>query len=358
MLRGLAIEFKPRGLTAATSRADLARPGGVVRTAASTVNASVINTLDSRLAVGCNAIRESGLTRSIDYWSEREQWTEVLRAADRLPGYRGEVRSERNIVLALYHTGRLGDEQYRYSVRVNARLFGTPEAEQDWGSYYQEGRLLLELGRVNEAEKCSFESLETAGDRPAVLAQLATISLVKRQPETACIFLSALDQHPFQRQVAQELMRQLDEDPGLEQIPRVAQIRANALVKDHANRYESIAAYLTPLLKWNPDNRLAFELLMAHHLDTGSLDRATRDLAQRKDCGGYMAVPRPGDYPPAATLAATPRSQPGPRIAVDRVRQGRWAVAAIPAHRQPCRRTRDRRAPGLPADRAGAQQMD
>ena len=227
----------------------------------------------------------------IDYFSQQEQWDEVLRSADRLPRGLENVRCERNILLALYHTGRLGDEMYRYSLRAGAELFGTPEADQDFGSYYQESRLLLELGQVNQAEKCAYESLETTGDQPIVLAQLATINIVKRQPDTARIFLRALAKHPFQRRAAQEQLRRLAEDPGLENDPRVSRIRANAVVKDFATRYAGVEAFLDTLLERNPRNRLAFELLMAYGLHTGSLDLVIRNLERLKDLS-YSTVPR------------------------------------------------------------------
>jgi tetratricopeptide (TPR) repeat protein len=227
----------------------------------------------------------------IDYFSQQERWGEVLRSADRLPRGLENIRCERNILLALYHTGRLGDEMYRYSLRAGAELFGTPESEQDYGSYYQESRLLLELGQVNQAAKCAYEALETSGDQPIVLAQLATINIVKRQPETARIFLRALARHPFQRRAAQEELRRLEEDPGLENDPRVSRIRANAVAKDFATRYAGVEAFLDTLLEKNPHNRLAFELLMAYGLHTGHLDLVVRNLERLRDFS-FATVPR------------------------------------------------------------------
>ena len=227
----------------------------------------------------------------IDYSSQQERWGEVLRFADRLPRGLENIRCERNILLALYHTGRLGDEMYRYSLRADADLFGTPATEQDYGSYYQESRLLLELGQVNQAEKCAYEALETSGDQPSVLAQLATINIVKRQPETARVFLRALARHPFQRPAAQEMLRRLEEDPALEHDPRVSRIRVNAIDKDFATRYAGVEEFLNTLLEKNPHNRLAFELLMAYGLHTGSLDLVVRNLERLKDFS-FPSVPR------------------------------------------------------------------
>jgi tetratricopeptide (TPR) repeat protein len=227
----------------------------------------------------------------IDYCSQQGQWGAVLRTAGRLPRDVYHVRCERNILLALYHLGRLGDEMCRYALKPTVDLFCTPERHQDLGSYYQESRLLLDIGQVNEAEKCAFEALETSGDQPAVLEQLATISMVKGRPETARVFLRALARNPFQRRSAQALRGRLDTDPGLEHDAQVSQLRANAVDQDRVVRPANLEAFLIELLEKNPRNRLAFELLMAHYLAAGRLERVAENLGRLKDFS-YRTVPR------------------------------------------------------------------
>ena len=146
------------------------------------------------------------LTRTgleIDYHSQGERWDEALAAADRLPAGFYDVRCHRNVMLALYHTGRLGDQMFRYPQRPGVDLFRTPDEAEDPGSQYQESRLFLEMGHVNQAEKCASEALETCGDLPAVLEELALINVVKGRPETARIFCNALARHLFHQRSAQ-----------------------------------------------------------------------------------------------------------------------------------------------------------
>lgn len=228
----------------------------------------------------------------IDYHSLSENWAAVLRAADRVPYGPPNVRSNRNIVLALYHTGRLGDEMFRYPQAPGVDLICTPKDAWDAGSYFQESRLFLNLGHVNLAEKWAYEALETSGPMPAVLEHLATINIVKGRTETATILLNALAKNPFHRETAMETLRRLDEDPRLEDDPRVSSIRESMLTEDtFFSPGRPVGDLLLVLLEENLRNRMAFELLMALHLCNGVIDQAVANLLRLGDLE-YREIPR------------------------------------------------------------------
>ena len=228
----------------------------------------------------------------IDYHSQRENWTEVLAAADRMPYGPPNVRSNRNIVLALYHTGRLGDEMFRYPQTPGVALICTPRSAWDSGSYFQESRLFLDLAHVNLAEKWAYEALETSGPLPAVLKHLATINIVKDRPETAGILLNALGKDPLHRRTAREMLQRLDEDPRLENDPRIRSIRRSMLRRDTFFTVQRpVGDLLQVLLEENPRNRMAFELLMALHLCNARVDGAAANLRRLPDFE-YREIPR------------------------------------------------------------------
>ncbi len=237
----------------------------------------------------------------IDFHSQREHWEETLASAAKLPPGTYNVRCNRNIALALYHTGRLGDELFGYPQRPGIDLFNTPGRARDLGSYYQESRLLLQLGQVNQAEKNACEALETRGELPSVLEELAWINVVKGRPETARIFLNALAQQPLHRRAATGMLDQLDASPGMDDDPRIAGVRRNAVASDDVAMETTIEGLLEPLLEKNPQNRMAFEFLMTHYLVVGRLDRAMACLARLKDFA-YPAIPR--HYQEAALIYA------------------------------------------------------
>ncbi len=225
-----------------------------------------------------------------DYYSQREMWPEVLRAADRMPYGLYNVRSNRNVMLALYHMGRLGDEMFRYPQLPGVDLYTLPEADRDPHSCFQESRLYLELGQVNRAERCACEAFESAGDLPAILEHLAVIHIVKDQPETARMFLTALSKKPLHRRAARKMLQQLDEDPRLESDPRIRKIR-RSMVRVDSVFPQPVEELLLALLQSNPRNKMAFEFLMAHYLCTGHPDKVVQCLQQPR-CFEYRNLPR------------------------------------------------------------------
>jgi Family of unknown function (DUF6057) len=234
------------------------------------------------------------LTRTmleIDYHGQQEHWEEVLRLADQLPQGFYNVRCQRNTILALYHIGRLGDDLFRYPQRQAMDVFSTPEEERDIGTYYQDSRLFLDLGYVNDAERCAYEALAISGDQPEILEQLAVISVVKGRPDAARIFLRALAKHPFHRRAAEDLLQRLESDRTLASDPRVSRIRENMVDKDRVSIARSVDEFYTDLLDKNPRNKMAFELLMAYDLVARSPDKVVANLSRLRDFS-YPKIPR------------------------------------------------------------------
>jgi hypothetical protein len=194
-------------------------------------------------------------------------------------------------MLALYQTGQLGDRMFHYAQPVADDLLHTPEDFRDPGTRFQESRLYLDLGLVNMAEKAACEALETCGDLPAVLEELAIIHLVKGRPETATILLGALARHPFCRRAAREMLQRVEADPGLDDDPRVAAIRRNMMDKDSVSRKLTAEDVLLALLEKNPHNRMAFEYLMAYELLTARPEKIAAGLERLKGIS-YPKIPR------------------------------------------------------------------
>lgn len=265
---------------------------------------------------------------AVDYCAENQQWKQALAAADRLPVGFFDVRSQRNITLALYHEGRLGDEMFRYPQRPGVELFRTPDEARDIGSNFQEGRFFLDMGQVNQAEKCYCEALETCGDMPAILEQLAIVNIVKDRPETARIFLHALARHPLESRSEQSMLDRLDEDPKLQADSRISRIRANMVAKDQVSLQTGVEEFLLALLESNPRNRMAFELLMSHYLVIGRPDGVVAHLGELPGLG-YARVPT--HYQEAAVIYARSNGLP-PVIPADQldplvlVRAGQFAT--------------------------------
>lgn len=217
-----------------------------------------------------------------DYYSQQEMWPEVLKTADKSPYGLYNPRSNRNVMLALYHTGRLGNEMFRYPQVPERSLYSTPPAERDAHSYFQESRLFLELGQVNRAERCAYEAFETAGELPPLLKHLAIINVVKDQPETAKMFLMALSKKLFYRGDARNMLQRLREAPSLDDDVHMSELR-RAMVRQDTVAPQSVEALLTALLQEHPGNRMAFEFLIAHCLSSRRPDKAVAYVKEYSD---------------------------------------------------------------------------
>jgi hypothetical protein len=150
--------------------------------------------------------------------------------------------------------------------------------------------LALEMGLVNDAEHLANEAIELLGDRPQLLRALFLVYVLKGQPVAATTYLTAMGRHLLYAQEARHYEALLRQDPSLEMLEEVRQIRQRMPKADGPIR-PSIEQRLLLLLRSNPRNRMAFEYLMAHYLLTGRLDGVARNIARLKDFG-QQDIPR------------------------------------------------------------------
>jgi hypothetical protein len=231
------------------------------------------------------------LILQMDYYCQRENWSAVLQAAGGMPRGAFNPHCNPSILLALYHTGRLGEELFSYPQAKGESQYDMLATDRTVHTHIHESRLFLALGQVNLAEKCAYEALEGTGDLPAILRQLALINIVKDRPETARIFLNALSKKPLHRREAQDMLLRLADDPRLDSDPRVRRIRRSVISRDNVSLAIDREQLLLALLEKKPDNKMAFEFLMAHYLRTLRPEKVVQDLSRLHRLG-YREIPR------------------------------------------------------------------
>lgn len=232
---------------------------------------------------------KSGL--EMDYYCQREMWPEVLEAADRMPRGLYNIRCNRNAMLALYHTGRLNDEMFRYPQGPDDVVYELYTVDRQPHTHIQESRFFLEIGQVNLAQSYAYEALVMTGDLPWLLKHLAVIHVVKDEPETARMLLSALKKKPLHCRAADRMLARLEEDPRLESAAKVRRLRRLMARKDIVSYIPDNEEWLLGILEENPDNKMAFEFLMAHYLRTGRPDKVVENL-ERSQRFEYGKIPR------------------------------------------------------------------
>ena len=110
----------------------------------------------------------------IDYHSQHEHWPEALAAADQLPPGSTTSAATGTSMLALYHTGRLGDEMFRYPQRPGVDLFFTPAEAPGPGDLLPGKPAVPGIGAGESSGKLRLRSPgESAAIMPAIPGQLA-----------------------------------------------------------------------------------------------------------------------------------------------------------------------------------------
>ena len=222
----------------------------------------------------------------IDYCASQRDWQQLLEEASDLQGY--NRLTVYHVMQALCHTGRIGDEMLAYPYAPDAPIF-SPSSEAT-PHLKTLSSLLLELGEVNLAEHLASEALAILGEQPSTLKRLALINVLKGRPEAARVFLGLLEKNPLHKGWAEQYQRALDADPQLRDDEEIARIRSVMVDQEYAGYFDAEAILLHCLQK-NSRNRLAFELLMAHYLQTGRLEKLAGHLAHLDDVG-IAGIPR------------------------------------------------------------------
>jgi hypothetical protein len=241
----------------------------------------------------------------MDYYTRRGDYERVLAVARRLPGDQMEFPSEVRLHLALYHTGRLGQDLFSYRNQSQWELL--PGLGGGLTSCRAQSRTLMELGLVSEAEHLAHEALENDGERPELLQRLAQVNVLKDRPKAARVFLNVLSTVPFQESWARSWLRSLDQDPRLTGNPELQAIRSLMPTNDLAHEALPAEGLLVQLLRCNSTNQMAFEYLMAKFLMDSQLNKFVERLGQL-DNFKYASLPR--HYEEAVLLYETLSHKP------------------------------------------------
>ena len=238
---------------------------------------------------------DAGLTRwfEVEYLARHRAWPELLRTVAQVRAADYDNFMNWDVNRALYHQGRLLDEMFAYPQHPRGLLPHSGAMED----VYDDARALMklsdifwDLGHVNESEHMAHEALESAGSRPWILRRIAMARIVKGQPEAARVFLRALSNDVLFGKEGEELLRRLEGDPGLSGDEEVRRVRQHMPTEDYAGTFDP-ETLLRQLLRRDPENRMAFEYLMAYYMLTGNLEPFMASLGRLREFG-HARLPR------------------------------------------------------------------
>lgn len=213
------------------------------------------------------------------------QWEELLEEALELPRRGNTAVVLPDVNRALYYRGNLLQSMFTYPQSLRSFVISMYPDQ-----YIRLSPTLLELGRVNDAERIANEDLVAHGDHPQTLKTMVKIHLTKGRIEAAKLVLHVLARNPVHGTWARSRLRDMESDPRLDADAEIQRLRTNLLRADRTqNPYPE--ELFTQLLKENPRNRMAFEYLMCLYLITKQLDKVAENLPRLRDFG-YKDIPR------------------------------------------------------------------
>jgi hypothetical protein len=235
----------------------------------------------------------------LDVFSQQQRWEDVLREARHLPFSAFNVYTLWDVNRALYWTGHLGDRMFDFWQMPGGLLPVTADFFPDVGAlsganpvaFAKSSWLLLDLGRVNEAEETCAEALELLGRHPALLKHLFLTNIIKRRTGVALKFLRLLAEDPMHRAEALRLEARVRRDPSLSDYPDVERLRALLSKRQNKTGHGSLSQLLEEQVEADSTDRMALEYLMAHYLLTKQLDQFVALVPRLKGCG-IATLPR------------------------------------------------------------------
>ena len=229
------------------------------------------------------------------YYCSRAEWQKVIDLNRR----RGQaepysVYLNHDLNRALYHTGQLGEVMFTFPQSFRALMLVVEKPADRMhppATTIRRIDVMMELGHLAGAEQMAFDLLENSEGWALAVEKLAQIQLAKGQNETARIFLNELSKDLIHGPAARRLLHRLDEDPELTTYAPVQHLRSIANETDQTLLTLPADIFFGDLLRKNPQNRMAFEYMMAQYLLTNQVGKFLENLDRLEDVG-YDAIPR------------------------------------------------------------------
>lgn len=209
------------------------------------------------------------------YFYQNRMWSEAVSYAESLPKGIYNINNCHDTNRALYHTGALLDEMFSFTQHIDALFLTNGRSVM---AAWKLCDLFTNLGNINHAEHLAYEILATKGNINYVVDRLAIINEIKQQSASAEVF-------------RKNIHGTINNSP-LHDKNAIEQLRKFIPTSDSINiENKSAEEMLIYMLKANPENKMAFDYLMAFYLLTNQVGKIASNL-HRFDNFGYDAIPR------------------------------------------------------------------
>jgi hypothetical protein len=219
----------------------------------------------------------------VDHYAQKAEWGKLLKLSARYPGYNTLVIYYTD--LALYKTGKLLDDMFNYP------QIGSQGLRLKWQrnlNLFFGGEVFSQLAYNNESIHWAFEALVAKGLNPRSLKNLAVGCIVNGNNDIARKYLSLLNRTIFYRKWARQRIGYML-DPELKGAdPEIARDRNLRVWSNFFSEVNGLN--LQDLLKNHPENKMAYEYLLASLLLDRNLD-GFASAVQNMRYYGYKRMP-------------------------------------------------------------------
>lgn len=190
------------------------------------------------------------------------QWNEVIeRARKHDPKTRSAMIC---LNLSLVMTGQSGERLFEFPQYGPAGLFMTYGEDLIFC-----GEVLFNLGFINEAQRYAYEMMVTYSylQRSAfTIKRLAETNMIAGRDEVARKYLNAMKSTLFYREWAENLLELMDTPKAIDEHRLYGKLRRNQPVQNFAFVSDKFDKMLEEMVDQRPNNREAYEYLMAFYL--------------------------------------------------------------------------------------------
>jgi hypothetical protein len=231
--------------------------------------------------------RNNELFLSIDAHYQSSSWQKIIDLSNQYPGHNQLVMVYTN--LALYKNGNMADRMFACKQSGNSGLW--LEWKRNETAPFFGGEVFYQLGFINEAFRWAFEAMEAKGLNPRSLKRLVNTSIINGDYEIAGKYLNYLDQTLFYHAWAKEQRGLISDTASIALRQELMEKRKLLLKNDFIVDININNIGLDRLLTEHPDNRMAFEYMMASFLLTKNLDAFASNIYRLKGLG-YKRIPQ------------------------------------------------------------------
>jgi hypothetical protein len=200
-----------------------------------------------------------------DYLVRNNRWNSVIEFAEKKPPRNNLSLAMLNLSLA--KTNKMGDRMFNFQQNGIEGLF-LPFAKE-YVAPMMGSEILFQLGLVNASQEYSFESMETTPNLSKTVRsvkRLAETNLINGNYEVAGKCLRKLEKTVFYRKWAKDTEKYLYHEEMINNHLVWGEKRKWMIRKDFFFKVQNMESTLNMLLRQNPENKMAFQYLMAFYL--------------------------------------------------------------------------------------------